>query len=94
MEVLAELKKDSIEFNDKLSAELIVHSGRYGDVEDAEVSIWTNAGSAYRFKTESKLATKLSDLGYKEQDAIAQRIAKAVAITVEIEINRELNKLV
>ena len=93
MKFNTELKVDSIMFNGRESADLQAQTGRYGDPEDAEISIWTNGGSAYRFNATPEEAQKIDSLSNQERDRLASYIAKKVAETVEIEMNRLLNSL-
>ena len=84
---MVKLNRDSILFNERVSAEIITNDNKYG-VEKGELSIWINGGSAYELDIDIEVARKLQEMNYKVRDEIASKIAERISEVVELEIKR------
>ncbi len=84
----AKINKDSYMFNGRPSSEIIANSGRYGNPDRGDFSIWVNGGSAYAFEFNPVAANTINDLDWKEKDKLASEIAVKVAKLVEKEVQK------
>ena len=86
---LNESSKVQLNNENDMSGELSIDL-YYRGGEKAQLSIWVNAGTAYRYLIDEKIAETLEEKSYKEREKIANNINKKVALLIEKELNKIL----